>query len=211
MHLDWYFDFISPYAYLQFRRLPELPEEVSLTLKPVLFAGLLNHWGQLGPAEIAPKRLYTYRHVGWIARHHGIAFNMPAAHPFNPLPALRLACFLDADTEIVARIFGFIWAEGGNIGDVPQFQRLGRELGVPDAMAAVADPVVKRQLRSNTDEAIENGVFGVPSFVREGILLWGQDSLDIIRDWLQDPELFSAEESTRLAELPEAAVRRRGS
>lgn len=52
---DWYFDFISPFAYLQFVRLGELAG-ARLRLRPVLFAGLLQHWGQLGPAEIPAKR-----------------------------------------------------------------------------------------------------------------------------------------------------------
>jgi hypothetical protein len=88
---DWYFDFISPYAYLGLMRLRELPQDLEIRYRPVLFAGLLNHWEQKGPAEIAPKRSWTYRSCTWWASAHGIPFRFPAAHPFNSLPYLRLA------------------------------------------------------------------------------------------------------------------------
>ncbi|MEO1458067.1 MAG: DsbA family protein, partial [Pseudomonadota bacterium] len=83
---DWYFDFISPYAYLQFARLPELPDDVTVTLRPVLFAGLLEHWGQLGPAEIPMKRVHTGMVTRWRAEARGLPFRPPPRHPFNPLP-----------------------------------------------------------------------------------------------------------------------------
>jgi hypothetical protein len=91
--ITFYLDFISPYAYLAFERLPVALQGQSyhVVYKPVLFAGLLKHHGQLGPAEIPGKREWTYRQVLWLAREHGIALQMPAAHPFNPLQLLRLA------------------------------------------------------------------------------------------------------------------------
>ena len=85
--VDWYFDFVSPYSYISLHRLPEL--DARIVYKPVLFAGLLNHWGQKGPAEIPAKRLWTYRYCAWRAGVLGIPFRFPAAHPFNPLQHLR--------------------------------------------------------------------------------------------------------------------------
>ena len=92
-HIEFYLDFISPYAYLAFEKLPEALKGISyrVTHKPVLFAALLKHHGQLGPAEIASKRDWTYRQVAWQAHVHGVALQLPASHPFNPLLALRVA------------------------------------------------------------------------------------------------------------------------
>ncbi|MCX7274029.1 MAG: DsbA family protein, partial [Burkholderiales bacterium] len=84
--LNWYFDFISPYAYLQSTRLDDFSQDVLVKCHPVLFAGLLAHHGQKGPAEIAGKRTFTYEHVAWLAERNGIALRFPASHPFNPLP-----------------------------------------------------------------------------------------------------------------------------
>src|SRR5688500_20142066 len=87
--IDWYFDFVSPYSYICLHRLGELPVQVSYN--PVLFAGLLNRWGQKGPAEIPAKRRRTYRGCTWWAGERGVPVRVPAAHPRNPLPYLRLS------------------------------------------------------------------------------------------------------------------------
>ena len=102
LHLD----FISPYAYLAFERLPMALEGLSygVDYKPLLFAGLLKHHGQLGPAEIPSKRDWTYRQVLWLAHSHGIEMQMPASHPFNPLPLLRLALACGTDGRSKAHV-----------------------------------------------------------------------------------------------------------
>ena len=127
--LDWYFDFISPYAYLQSAQFPALPDDMVVRIKPVLFGALLDKSGTLGPAEIPGKREHTYRQVLWLAQTHGIDFKMPPRHPFNPLPALRLAASLDADLETVQRIFRFIWAEGRDPSDPREFAALAKNPG----------------------------------------------------------------------------------
>src|SRR6185436_13039783 len=89
--VDWYFDFVSPFSYISLYRLKELEQVgASVRYRPILFAGLLKHWGQKGPAEIEPKRAWTFRQVHWLAHRHGIAIDTPAQHPFNPLALLRL-------------------------------------------------------------------------------------------------------------------------
>src|ERR1700694_5840015 len=87
---DWYFDFVSPFSYLQCEQLPTLERSVRIRYRPGLFAGLLKAPGHKGPAEIASKRRFTYRFVVWQAAKLGIPLKFPAAHPFNPLPLLRL-------------------------------------------------------------------------------------------------------------------------
>ena len=92
-HITFHFDPISPYAYLAFEQLPRTLMGIShsVTYKPVLFGAVLQHFGQLGPAEIAPKRTWTYRQINWLAKQQGTPLQMPASHPFNPLSLLRLA------------------------------------------------------------------------------------------------------------------------
>src|ERR1700761_5457375 len=112
MKVSWVFDVISPFAYLSLHQLADLPAGVQLELLPVLFAGLLNHHGQLGPAEIAPKRRFTYRFVLWRARAMGIPLKMPPAHPFNPLQALRLVIGAGGDLRAVRIAFDYVWGRG---------------------------------------------------------------------------------------------------
>lgn len=204
---QWYFDFISPYAYLQLPRLSEFAGLCELELRPVLFAALLNHWGQLGPAEITSKRAFTYSQVRWRARREGIALTLPEAHPFNPLKLLRLSVHLDAGEAVVRRLFEFVWRDGHIPENARAWGALLEELGVADADAAIARAEVKQALRTNTDTAIAAGAFGVPTIVIDGQLFWGSDATDMARDYLRDPASFAAD-AELIARLPQAAQRR---
>ena len=201
-YVDWYFDFISPYSYLALERMPRWPEGVTLAPKPVLFAGLLNHYGQKGPAEIAVKRTFSYRQTQWIADRAGVPFRFPPRHPFNPVNVLRLAVALDCDWEAIRAIFRHIWAEGRDVDTPAGWQALARRLGIEDADARVADPAVKAKLRRNGEDAIAAGVFGVPSLVIDGNVFWGQDSTAMALDYLVHPEHFGTVEMRRVATIP---------
>jgi 2-hydroxychromene-2-carboxylate isomerase len=203
--LSWYFDFVSPFSYLQFAAFPALYQRSDADLKPVLFAGLLDHFGQKGPAEIDPKRKHTYQLTQWMAGKRGLPMRYPPAHPFNPLHALRLATALGATYETVRTIFDFIWVEGRSPND--EWQALCDALGVPGAEVLAASAAVKTQLRESTDEAIQRGVFGVPTFVVDDHLFWGIDATEMLLDYLDDPQLFESDEMKRLAFLPVAASR----
>lgn len=205
---DWYFDFISPYSYLGFARLGELPGNLRLAFRPVLFAGLLNHFGQKGPAEIAPKRLWTYRSTTWAAGQRGIAFAYPAAHPFNSLPYLRLAIAAGCTAEAVGRIFRALWTTRADPGDPGVVAGLAHSLGVESAR--LADPAVKDALRRETERAAARGVFGVPTLVVEGELFWGADATDFAGAYLADPGIVATGEMRRLATLPVGASRKPG-
>ena len=201
--IDWYFDFVSPYSYICLHRLKEIPGQV--IPKPVLFAGLLNHFGQKGPAEIAAKRRWTYRWCTWWAAELGIPFRFPAAHPFNPLHYLRLALACGSRLDAIERIFQSIWTSGENPNDSARFASLCSDLGVPSERLAET----KEPLRKSTEEAAARGVFGVPSFVVSGEVFWGADSVDFLKAFLKDPQLFKNGEMARVDALPVAAERPR--
>lgn len=204
--LVWYFDFISPYAYLQFEAHPELVQAAEL--RPVLFAGLLKHWGSKGPAEIPAKRLQTYRYTYWQAGQHAITMNYPPAHPFNSLHALRLAIALDCRYAAIKTMFEFIWQEGRSVNSAwPALaDRLGLDLAAADAM--IAEPRVKEALAANGRAAIDRGVYGVPTFDTGKELFWGLDATDMLLDYLENPGVFDAPEMQRIANLPVGAARK---
>jgi 2-hydroxychromene-2-carboxylate isomerase len=201
--VDWYFDFVSPYSYIGLHRLNEI--SAGVTYKPVLFAGLLNHWGQKGPAEIPAKRKWTYRSCVWEAHQRGIPLRFPALHPFNPLQHLRLALAAGCTPDAVRRIFDFVWRTGEDAGDPSRFSALCTELGVDPAK----HPEVKDRLRANTEEAAARGVFGVPSLVIDGEVFWGADSMAFAQDFLRDRRVLDNEETRRLDTLPSGAARGR--
>jgi 2-hydroxychromene-2-carboxylate isomerase len=202
--IRWYFDFVSPFSYIALQRLPEIAAEIEY--RPVLFAGLLAHWGQMGPAELAPKRLWTYRYCQWQAEQLDIPFRFPAQHPFNPLHHLRLAIATGPTPQAVRRIFEALWTTGADAADPPAFASLCRALNVaPDAVSA---PAVKDALRTNTEEAVRRSVFGVPTFEVDGALFWGADGVDFLKAFLEDPAILRSAEMERLETLPVGAARK---
>ena len=204
--VDWYFDFISPFSHLCLHRLAELPKDVRLRPRPVLFAGLLNHFGQKGPAEIQAKRLWTYRWCEWQAKELGIAFRFPALHPFNSLHHLRLCVAAGATDEAIRIIFDDIWTSGADASDPARFRSLCQRLGVSES--DLGNQAVKDALRSNGEDAIAQGVFGVPTLVADGEVFWGADSIDFLNAYLADPAVLRNDEMRRVAGLPVGAARK---
>jgi 2-hydroxychromene-2-carboxylate isomerase len=187
----WYFDFISPYAYLGLHALQRLPEGTILEYRPILFAGLLNHFGQKGPAEIAAKRKWTYRHCIWLARQKHIPFRMPATHPFNSLAFLRLAVAAGSTREAIDAIFNALWTTGSNPADPAVIERLAAQLDVP--LERLGDARVKDELRGNTESAVSCGVFGVPSLRTGDEVFWGSDAIEFAAAYLRTPGILDQE------------------
>jgi 2-hydroxychromene-2-carboxylate isomerase len=206
MKVSWVFDVISPFAYLARTRLGRLPANVTVEFVPVLFAGLLSHFGQLGPAEVGPKRRFTYRFTLWRARQLGVPMHWPPAHPFNPLAALRLIIAAGSDARAVEVVFNAIFAEGENVEDPEVIEALARKLGIDD-LSKLGSAETKTRLRDNTDWAIGRGVFGVPTLVIGEETFWGFDGFDLALDYLRDPAQFADAEMKRLEQLPVGAVR----
>lgn len=204
----WYFDFISPFAYIGLYRLKELPADVQIEYRPVLFAGILGHWGQKGPAELPTKRQYTYRWSHWWASQLGVPLKYPAAHPFNPLHHLRLAIACGSNPTIIRTIFDSLWSTGADPADPARFAALCVQFGVDPG--TLAGSGIKDTLRRNTEQAVAAGVFGVPTIEIDGELFWGADSMAFLRAFLADPSVLHNEEIRRLDVLPVAAARKAG-
>ena len=205
----WYFDVISPFAYLQAMRLDQLLDRVSLICKPTLFAGYLNHWGHLGPAEIEPKKVFIFRQCAWRARRMGVDFKLPPNHPFNPLRALRLAEALDGDLKAVQAIFRSVWVDGDLPDNDEGWAGIQASAGVIDGDALVNSPEIKARLKANGDKAIAAGAFGVPTLVIGGEVFWGDDAFDMVLDYLENPDMFFDDDMKRAVGLVPTAVRRR--
>ena len=181
--LVFHFDVISPFAWLAFQRLPQVMEGISheVEYRPLLLAGLLAHFGQKGPAEIEPKRVWTFRQVHWLAAQHGVPLEVPASHPFNPLALQRLALACGPNRRVVEALFRHVWVGGADANEPARLAALTQQL------APARDPGsddVKAELRRNTEAAAAAGIFGVPTFECDGRLFWGLDSLPMLRDAL---------------------------
>lgn len=196
--LDFWFDPISPYAWLAFDALPDALQglNVQVNYQPVLFAGLLAHWGQKGPAEIEPKRVWTYRDVLWRAHRQGLHLELPTQHPFNPLPLLRLALActepgMTPSRQVVETVFRHVWEGGQDASDTQRLQALRSHLE-PTRDPDGSD--IKAELRIQGQRAVDQGIFGVPTVVADGHTFWGADALPMLTAWLnQDPWFASPE------------------
>ncbi len=211
-HITFHFDVISPYAYLAFEQLPRALMGIShsVTYKPVLFGAVLQHFGQLGPAEIAPKRVWTYRQINWLAKSQGTPLQMPASHPFNPLGLLRLAVACGQNGAcnrfVTETLFRHVWQGGLDAGDAQRLLALTEQL---KPARATDGPEVKAELKANTDMAIATGIFGVPTFEVDGQLFWGLDALPMLRAYLEGDAWFASAEWLAAGDLPAGVVRKR--
>lgn len=202
--IAFHFDVISPYAWLAFERLPQALEGLNVVVdyQPLLLAGLLGHWGQKGPAEIVPKRAWTYRQVAWLAQQQGTPLQLPTPHPFNPLALQRLAlaCAPAGGTpgrRTVELLFRHVWCRDGADPNAPEaLARLAEQLA-PQRDPQGAD--VKAELRARTEAALAAGVFGVPTLVTDGRAFFGLDSLPMLRaalagdPWFDGPDWDAAD------------------
>ncbi|WP_057245905.1 2-hydroxychromene-2-carboxylate isomerase [Duganella sp. Root198D2] len=178
-----YVDPISPFVWLATKQIARIEAAgVQVEMVPVLFAAMLNKHGLVGPAEVPAKRVLTFRDVMRQASAQGLEFAGPPGHPFNPLPMLRMATAISGRAERIAfvtAVMAATWELGQDAQDFAVLARVARDCGLDaDALVAAGTPEVKAELARATEQAINDGIFGVPSFVFEGELFWGADRVD---------------------------------
>ena len=205
----WFFDVISPFSYLALGEIEELAQTMTIVYRPVLFAGLLAHWKHLGPAEIPPKRIHTYRLCIFEAERRGMRFRFPPSHPFNPLKPLRLLAALDAAPRAVRTVMDRIWRDGVDLSVEENWggtcTALGLEVAAANALVEAAE--TKAKLKANTDAAIAAKLFGVPTLQIGDELFWGADALPMARAYLDNPDLFKSAEMLRVATMGASSTR----
>jgi 2-hydroxychromene-2-carboxylate isomerase len=203
--ITFFLDFISPYAYLAFKALPQALEGLSYSVsyQPVFLGGVLKARQQLGPAEVPGKREWVYRQSQWLAQAQGVRLDLPSGHPFNPLGLLRLAVASDAqglpNRYVCDTLFRHVWEGGGDAADAARLQQLTEQL------APARDPNgddVRDQFKAHTENAIAQGVFGVPSYAVDGKVLWGLDALPMLRACVAGDPWFAEGQWDQAAALP---------
>jgi len=212
--VDFYFDYLSPYAYFGWMQLRDIAKTDGITIRPhpVVFAKLLDAHGQLGPAEIPAKALFVLRDNLRFAKRHGFPFTMPGKHPFRSIEALRLSLVEVSGANQIAVIDALWkagWQQGMDLGDAAVLRDVLNEAGLPGAelLAKTGSPEAKAALRANTEQAVGKGVFGVPTFGVGDELIWGNDRLEDVRDLARGKTLFTQDEMHALMTRPSGARR----
>ena len=215
--IRFYFDYESPNAYVAWTQLPKLAHRYGFTVDPVpiLYAALLDAHGQLGPGESPAKGLWMSKNLARKAILLGVPLNPPAFLPFNPLLALRTTLLLSNARErdaFIDALFQAVWVRGLHVSDTAVVENVANEIGLPGAplVAKAQMPEIKNQLRSQTDEAISRGVFGVPTMGVGDELFWGYDDFPHLELFLAGKDPLDATEWKRRSRpvLP-SSVRRR--
>ncbi len=212
--IAFYFDFVSPYAFIAWTQIHAIAERNGRGVKPipVLFAGLLDAHGTKGPAEIPAKRSYTFRDAYRKAHRAGLpALRPPPSHPFNPLLALRASSVpldMDVKRRLIDALYEATWVLGTGI-ETPEAVAAAATRAGLDGDALVRDaqtPEAKQRLRDATEDAVAKGVFGVPTVVADGEIFWGTDGLEHVEAFLrgEDP----VPKDLAWAERPASAMRR---
>ncbi|MGH7822394.1 MAG: 2-hydroxychromene-2-carboxylate isomerase, partial [Candidatus Binatia bacterium] len=178
--IEFYFDYESPNAYLAWTQLAKLASRYGFTVDPVpiLYAALLDANGQIGPGEQPTKGRWMFKNMLRKALLLGVPLNPPAFLPFNPLLALRVTILPLADAErraLISAFFEAVWVRGLHVSDAAVVEAVANEIGLPGPrlVAQARAPEIKSQLRSQTSDAINKGVFGVPSMIVGDELFWG--------------------------------------
>lgn len=208
------FDYISPYAYLASTQIRELARRHGreVVFVPVLFARLLDAHGTRGPAEITAKRNYLYRDILRIASMLGVPIAPPASHPFNPLVALRMTLAADdasIRSRLVDALYTAAWVESKRVDDVDVVTEIVRELGLDAAELGqrANGSEVKQELRAHTENAIGEGVFGVPTMLVDGEMFWGVDSLPLLDRFLEGERAAPSDVLARWQQIAPSATR----
>ena len=213
-HIDFYFDYLSPFAYLAWKKLPQViaSHELEIRPVPVLFAGLLNHWGQLGPAEIPPKALHIFKECARYAQIHGIPFRSPLHHPFKPLTALR--CSLQEvsgpdQARVISAIFDAGWGQGKDLGDKQTIIKMLNDIGLDgeQLVSKTSQPEIKKALEANTLGATQGGVFGIPTMQVDDEIFWGLDQLPYLALFLDGNDPLKQVDLNKIVSKGPAAIR----
>jgi 2-hydroxychromene-2-carboxylate isomerase len=212
--VTFYFDPVSPYGWLASKAIARIEAAgAQVMFQPVLFAALLNAHGNKGPAEVPAKRVYIFRDVMREAARQGLAFKGPPGHPFNPLQALRMCLALTRQDErrrFALAVMSACWEQGEDVSDPAVLQRVAASCGLsgPTLQGAAQQPAVKMQLAAETEKAIADGVFGVPTFRVGAELFWGADRVDALIRHLQGRRIDERALADFLAKPPLAERKR---
>lgn len=198
----FYYDLVSPFAYLYTRLRRRVAAHVDLIPVPVFLGGLLREVQNVGPAEVPSKRAHLYDFCIWRAHSLGIPMRFPPSHPFSSLAAMRLMTAINADWDTLDRAFSFVWVEGRDPS--AEWDNFCNAVQVPaqykNLNSGFSDQV-KASLAKNTKDAASAGVFGVPSVVLDKRVFWGVDTIEWLIEYLENPQMFEHPDYARLRSI----------
>lgn len=209
--LNFYFDFLSPFSYYAWIKLEAERSNFIINYRPVALGPVLNHWGIKGPGEVQPKREFLLKQLLRYGEKNNIPFTTPKTHPFNSLYALRLALkgvAGELQPQVIETLWKAGWQQRIDMGEPDELLRVLRENKLPadELYEKSFSKEAKLELKNNIQEALSFGVFGVPSFVHQSELFWGNDSVEDLINFIEGKDSLDRKKLTDLlASTPRAA------
>ena len=192
--VEFFFDVGSPAAYLAWTQLPKIAQETDSTIawRPFLLGGVFQATGNRSPMDVPAKGHYMLQDLQRYARRYGVEFAHNPHFPINTLMLMRGAVGLQMRhpsrmNVYVDAIYDAIWVQALDMNDPATVGRVLKDAGfeVQQILALTADPEVKDRLKAVSQEAVQRGVFGAPTFFVGNEMFWGQDRLDFVKEALQ--------------------------
>lgn len=187
--IDFYFDFSSPYAYIGYKEIKKLEKKNSFKIKfmPIFLGGLHNAAGITPAAFIKLKSKYMIEDTKLVSKKKNISFHFNSYFPIKTVNFMRGVLIAEKDNSeknFIEKIFNAIWMDGLNMNDPIVINKVLKNIDLnPEIfLKKVSDQKVKDKLRKLTDEALKKKIFGVPAFVVNKKMFWGQDRLSYAID-----------------------------
>ena len=184
-HIDFYFDVISPYAYIAYKKILKI-KDINFKLKPILLGGLHNLAGITAPAFNKYKMKNMQNDCELVAKKNNISFKWKSKFPINSLNIMRgYLCVKDnKKEEYLNNFFEAYWKEDLDLSNEENIKILLKKLKIDehDFFNLVKNQDTKDKLKQFTQEAFEKEVFGAPTFIVNNKIFWGQDRLEYALD-----------------------------
>ena len=182
---EFYFDFASPYTFLAHKKILRVEKENNIKIKymPVLLGGLLKLSGIKANVDIPIKAKYMIKDCKLTSEKNNIEFKFNNYFPITSLNLMRGVIVAESegyDKIFINKVFDSIWKHGLNLNDNLIFEKLLKNLDInpKNFLTKVIEPKVKDDLKKRTDEAFQKGIFGLPTFLVNNRIFWGQDRLE---------------------------------
>lgn len=189
--IEFFFDIASPYSYLASTQIEDLEADTGLPVewRPFLLGGVMKATGNSPPAQVQAKASYMLTDLNRWAERYGIPLEMPSTFPINSLTTQRALLALDeldvgSLPEFAGALYRAYWSEDVDVSEPDRIAQVADNHGLPgpQIVGETDKPAIKDRLRANSDEAVEKGAFGAPTFFVGDEMFWGNDRLDFVRE-----------------------------
>jgi len=188
-HIDFYFDIISPYAYIAYKKILKI-NNINFKLKPIFLGGLHNLAGITAPAFNKYKMKNMQNDCELVAKKNNINFKWNSRFPINSLHIMRgYLCVKDnKKKEYLNSFFEAYWKEDIDLSNEENIKILLKKLKINenDFFNSISNQDIKDKLKELTQEAFKKEVFGAPTFIVNNKIFWGQDRLEYALDQIKN-------------------------